>query len=179
MRCLCCNKIISENADADEIRWGWHKKCVRRFFGTAILPHIDLSENALNEIVTRSVSQGLTIPGVQKKMSLHLTQGKDARLTLVNYPTGYILKLQTDEYQYLPEYEHMAMLMAEAVHIRTVPHALRTWPEISYSFQSFTGAMPEGRVPAPLSRKGTTFIGKYLPCGFLQIWMTNHRCLMK
>jgi serine/threonine-protein kinase HipA len=124
MRCLCCNKIISENASVDEIKWGWHKKCVRKFFGTATLPQIDLSETVLNEIVTRSISQGLTIPGVQKKMSLHLTPGKNARLTLVNYPTGYILKPQTDEYPYLPEYEHTAMLMAEAVHIRTVPHAL-------------------------------------------------------
>lgn len=89
-----------------------------------MLPQIDLSETVLNEIVTQSVSKGLTIPGVQKKMSLHLTQGNNARLTLVNYPTGYILKPQTDEYPFLPEYEHMAMLMAEAVHIKTVPHAL-------------------------------------------------------
>ena len=58
------------------------------------------------------------------RQNLHLTAVVNPRLTLVNYPTGFILKPQTAEYEYLPECEYLAMQMAEAVGIKTVPHAL-------------------------------------------------------
>ncbi len=47
-----------------------------------------------------------------------------ARLTLVNYPTGYILKPQVDEFEALPESEQLIMSMADFAGISTVPHAL-------------------------------------------------------
>ncbi len=124
MRCLCCGKEIKENASAAEQQSGWHRRCIRKFFGTEKLPQIELTEEALKALADRAVNKGLTVPGVQKKLSLHLTAGKDSRLTLVNYPTGYILKPQTEEYENLPEYEQMTMLMAEEVGIQVVPHAL-------------------------------------------------------
>lgn len=124
MKCLCCGKELPTTATPQEKEWQWHKKCVHAFFGTTILPEIDLSEDALNKLVNQTINKGLAVPGVQKKMSLHLTTGKDARLTLVNYPTGYILKPQTDEYAFLPEYEHLAMQIASLAGVRTVPHAL-------------------------------------------------------
>ena len=40
---------------------------------------------------------------------MHLSKDDNPRLTLVNYPTGYILKPQTDEYIALPEMEFLAM----------------------------------------------------------------------
>ena len=83
-----------------------------------------MTEKAIQELANQTVNKGLTVPGVQKKMSLHLTSGKYSRLTLVNYPTGFILKPQTEEYSNLPEYEQMTMLMAEAVGIHVVPHGL-------------------------------------------------------
>ena len=65
------------------------------------------------------------MPGVQKKLSLHLfSEGKKPRLTLVNYPTGYILKPQVDEFASLPEAEQLVMQMADVCGIATVPHAL-------------------------------------------------------
>jgi serine/threonine-protein kinase HipA len=57
-------------------------------------------------------------------MSLHLEQKDAPRLTLVNYPTGYILKPQTPEYRNLPEAEDLTMRIAEKAGVRTVPHAL-------------------------------------------------------
>lgn len=124
MKCLCCGKEIPETASLKELKWHWHKRCVRNFFGTDNLPAIDLSENTLNTLVNQTVNKGLAVPGVQKKLSLHLTYVPDERLALVNYPTGYILKPQAEEYADLPEYEQMAMQMAETVGIITVPHAL-------------------------------------------------------
>ena len=124
MNCLCCSKPISDSASEEEIRTGWHRSCVRRFFGTRSFPEIDISEEKLLELAKESVNQGLTVPGVQKKISLHLTAGTNPRLTLVNYPTGYILKPQTSEYENLPESEFLTMQMAEAAGIKTVPYAL-------------------------------------------------------
>ncbi|MEE0856840.1 MAG: HipA domain-containing protein [Ruminococcus sp.] len=89
------------------------------------MPDIEVSEEVLEQLAIESTNKGLTVPGVQKKMSLHLdNSGSTPRLTLVNYPTGYILKPQTKEYPCLPEAEYLVMQMAEKAKIRTVPHAL-------------------------------------------------------
>ena len=72
---------------------GWHKSCIQRFFATAELPEIAIDEAAFEALATESTNKGYTVPGVQRKLSLHLfSEGDTPRLTLVNYPTGYILK---------------------------------------------------------------------------------------
>ena len=125
MNCLCCGKPIIETASEQEKTVQWHNRCIKRFFGTKTLPDIDVSEDVLEQLAVESTNKGLTVPGVQKKMSLHLdNSGAKPRLTLVNYPTGYILKPQTKEYPCLPEAEYLVMQMAEKAKIRTVPHAL-------------------------------------------------------
>lgn len=125
MKCLCCGKEISENAAVRERETRWHVRCVRKFFGTGTLPELDISEETLTRIAAESTNRGFTVPGVQKKMSLHLTSdGGKPRLTLVNYPTGYILKPQTEEYAALPEAEYLVMQMAQETGIEAVPHAL-------------------------------------------------------
>lgn len=88
------------------------------------MPMLDVSEEKLVELANAAVNQGLTVPGVQKKLSLHLSGDEDARFTIVDYPTGYILKPQTKEYVLLPEFEDLAMRLAEMAGIQTVPHAL-------------------------------------------------------
>lgn len=88
------------------------------------MPALDISDMQLMELANTAVNKGLTVPGVQKKLSLHLTGDSDARLTIVDYPTGYILKPQTEEYVMLPEFENLAMRLAQKAGIQTVPHAL-------------------------------------------------------
>ena len=125
MNCLCCGKPIIETALEQEKAAQWHNRCIKRFFGTKTLPDIDVSEEVLEQLAIESTNKGLTVPGVQKKMSLHLDNSEATpRLTLVNYPTGYILKPQTKEYPCLPEAEYLVMQMAEKAKIKTVPHAL-------------------------------------------------------
>ena len=120
MNCLCCGKPLSkENSN------GWHKPCIMRFFGTVDVPKIEIDEETLEALAIEETSKGFTVPGVQKKMSLHLHSDRNgARLTLVNYPTGYILKPQVNEFECLPEAEQLVMTMADATGITTVPHAL-------------------------------------------------------
>ncbi len=118
--CLCCAKPLKNN-DVN----GWHESCIKRFFGVKTMPVINLDKNVLESIAEKNVHQGFTVPGVQKKISLHLSvEGKDNRLTLVDYPTGYILKPQVEEYDSLPELEWVSMRMASAIGISTVPNAL-------------------------------------------------------
>ena len=125
MNCLCCGKPIIASASASEMETQWHRTCVMKFFGTRVLPEMDITEKTLELIAAESTNKGFTVPGVQKKMSLHLTtDGVRPRLTLVNYPMGYILKPQTDQYQALPEAEFLVMQMAGLTGIPTVPYAL-------------------------------------------------------
>ena len=103
MICYCCGKPLTSPNDT-----GWHKACIRRFFNTETLPEIEIDDNTLNRLASESTNRGFTVPGVQKKLSLHLVSNSDKpRLTLVNYPTGYILKPQVAEFESLPESEHL------------------------------------------------------------------------
>ena len=120
MNCLCCGKPLKTENESS-----WHKACIKRFFGTTVIPDIEIDEEALEALATESTNKGLTVPGVQKKLSLHLhSEAGKPRLTLVNYPTGYILKPQVNEFEALPESEQLVMCMADVSGISTVPHAL-------------------------------------------------------
>ena len=120
MNCLCCRKPIKDNNESS----GWHKTCIKKFFTTTVIPEIEITDSVLEELAKESTNKGYTIPGVQKKLSLHLSKEVYPRLTVVNYPTGYILKPQVKEFRALPEAEHIVMSMADKAKIRTVPHAL-------------------------------------------------------
>lgn len=124
MKCLCCGKVITKNASESEKKWQWHKKCIKKFFHTEEMPVLDITKDQLEVLANKTVNEGLTVPGVQKKLSLHLSSDLNARLTIVDYPTGYILKPQTEEFENMPEFEDLAMRLAEIMGIQTVPHAL-------------------------------------------------------
>lgn len=120
--CLCCLKNLND----EEKKIGYHKKCIKKFFGTTQIPQVELSNEVLELLAKESSSQGITVAGVQKKLSLHLLSEKNSspRLTLLGYPQGYILKPQSADYEYLPETEGIVMQMADIAGIETVPHSL-------------------------------------------------------
>ncbi len=130
-RCLYCRKPLSNDENY------WHVSCIRKFFGVSELPTVDIDTIALEEYARTAIGAGLAVPGVQKKLSLHLdrTQGK-GQLTLLGYPQGYIAKLQTEEYDHLPELEDATMHMADVAAIQTVPHALLPLPDGSLAYIS-------------------------------------------
>jgi len=128
MNCLCCGRPLLDSAGKEELASGWHASCVKKFFHTSKLPEIDISEESVLRIAAESTRKGYTVPGVQKKLLLHLEAGKEPRLTIVNYPIGFILKPQTTEFLALPEAEYLVMQMAAATGIKTVPFALLRMP---------------------------------------------------
>ncbi len=99
-------------------------KCDARFFGLNEVPVIDITEETLDELAKKSSNLGLTVPGVQKKLSLHLSDEDSSRLTLIGYPAGFILKPQTEDFEQLPEAEDLVMDIADKMGVRTVPHGL-------------------------------------------------------
>ncbi len=120
MNCLCCGKPLRISDET-----GWHKACIKNFFSTSKLPEIEIDDKTLELLATETTNKGFTVPGVQKKLSLHLvSDSRKPRLTIVNYPTGYILKPQVAEFEVLPESEQLIMTMADVAGISTVPHAL-------------------------------------------------------
>ena len=118
MKCLYCGKEI-KNGETD-----WHERCLKKFFGVKKMPELDISDTQLALLAKNAVDQGFTVTGVQKKLSLHLSNDERARLTIIDYPTGYILKPPTKIYDSLPEFEDLAMRLAEIAGIQTVPHGL-------------------------------------------------------
>jgi len=118
-QCLYCRKPLTQDENH------WHTACIKKFFGISELPVLAIDTSELEQYARTAIDAGLTVPGVQKKLSLHLdrTQGR-GRLTLIGYPPGFIAKLQTEEYAHLPELEDATMHMADTASIQTVPHAL-------------------------------------------------------
>ena len=116
--CLRCGKEIDEGL--------WHKRCIKDFFGNEELPTIKLNIDELEKIAIKQINNQKGIAGVQEKLSLHLdlSNKKRPRLTVVGFPSGYILKPQSGEYKRLPEFEHTAMLLAELCNIPVVKHGL-------------------------------------------------------
>jgi len=124
MICLCCNKPINGTTSEEATKLGWHISCIKKFFKVDKIPLFDISLSRIANMANKNIATGGIVQGVQKKISLGLSMGECKRITVVDYPIGFILKPQVEEYSYLPEYEHLTMQMAEAVGIRTVPHAL-------------------------------------------------------
>ena len=178
MNCLYCGKPFDDTVSNAEKDCGWHNSCVKRFFGTDKMPYIDISKEKLEQLAKESTNQGLTVPGVQKKLSLHLVSDDAPRLTLVNYPTGYILKPQTEQYSHLPEAEHLIMSMAKATGINTVPFAMvKMGNEFAYITRRIDRVRTKGSKPkvkklamedfCQLDGKLTEnkYIGSYERCG--------------
>ncbi len=116
--CQCCGKEIKEGL--------WHKSCIKHFFGTSSLPEISINDKDIKKLAIAQLEKSSAIAGVQEKLSLHLDLEKTRRprLTIIGFPSGYILKPQTSKYKQLPEFEHTAMLIAEECGLSVVPHAL-------------------------------------------------------
>ena len=118
-QCLYCRKPLTQDEDH------WHSFCIKKFFGISELPVLAIDTSELERYARTAIDAGFTVPGVQKKLSLHLDRTQErGRLTLIGYPSGFIAKMQTEEYAHLPELEDATMHMADAASIQTVPHAL-------------------------------------------------------
>lgn len=113
MRCLCCYKEMNEQGS-------WHKACLRRFFGMASMPAIDLSEAGINELVSGQLGLRRSVTGVQKKISpVFKYEDGVSRLTITGRSNQHIVKPDTDQYPNIAECEFTVMHMANIAGIKT------------------------------------------------------------
>ena len=61
MKCLCCGKDIDKNGEN-----GWHKSCIKRFFGASKLPEIEIDDETLKKLADETVNNGLTVRACRK-----------------------------------------------------------------------------------------------------------------
>lgn len=123
MRCLCCYEEI---IDEDGV---WHKACVRRFFGVAAMPSIDLSESGISDLVSKQLGFKRSVTGVQKKISPVFKYEKGvSRLTVTGRSNQHIVKPDTDKYPNIAECEFTVMHLANAAGIRTPLFGLINMP---------------------------------------------------
>lgn len=91
--------ILAIEDDADRI----FKACIKRFFGTANLPEIEIDDNTLNLLATETTNRGFTVPGVQKKLSLHLVSDSNKpRLTFVTIRQATFLNRRLPNLRHCP-----------------------------------------------------------------------------
>jgi serine/threonine-protein kinase HipA len=117
--CLICGRKAGSDMK------NYHKSCSRKMFGYDDPPQIPFKLKDLKELAAQIISERTAMTGVQKKLSLAISnESKESKLTIVGLWGNYILKPQVEQYSQLPENEFLTMCLAESFDIQTVPHAL-------------------------------------------------------
>jgi serine/threonine-protein kinase HipA len=119
-RCLRCYGELKKG----EI--DYHLGCCRKIFGTSKNPFLNLDFKQIKKLASEEISNRVSVPGVQPKLSLGLSPSntKRSRLTFVSVGGQYVLKPPFDEYPEMPEIEHLTMQLAVAAKIRVAENAL-------------------------------------------------------
>lgn len=122
MRCLYCYQPLNE------LEIDFHASCSRKLFGTIMPPELPYDENQITNLALEIIQSKTVVTGVQPKLSLNLTNGKNKkepkRFTIVGLWGNFILKPQTDNYPQMPEVEDLTMHLASIAKINVVPHSL-------------------------------------------------------
>jgi len=120
-RCLCCGEPLKEEEEF------YHAKCMKKLFHSKHVPVLNYTQDELNTLAKHTILNRISVPGVQPKLSLHLEKQQAdsrSRLTLVGLEGDYILKPQSPQWQFLPEAEHVCMLLARKCKITTADFGL-------------------------------------------------------
>ncbi len=104
----------------------FHPSCSKKIFGTEEPPVLDYTFSEMSKLAETVISNSVTVPGINAKLSLHLNNngGRPLKFTLVGLWGAYILKPPTPYYPQLPENEDLIMHLAELFKIQVVPHSL-------------------------------------------------------
>jgi serine/threonine-protein kinase HipA len=104
-RCLVCLAGLPSPGH----NLNYHAACSEELFGSARPPRFDLDPDAFERVAVASLTSGIALPGMQKKIPVHYRDG-DAH---------YILKPQVEKVRAVPETEHLWMRLARELGIVT------------------------------------------------------------
>lgn len=128
-KCLYCGLELTNKEKH------YHEHCLRDFFGTSKIESFDFEhfEKSFNEQVNSLIEKKAAITGVQKKLSIGLSNDKK-KLTVFGYPLGYIIKPENDEFKEIARAEELVMNMANYVGIKTPKHMLLPFGKDRYAY---------------------------------------------
>lgn len=130
-RCYICYEPVTDKSH-------YHSACLKKLFDSTQLPQLDFSHRDIEAIAFELIKQKKGIPGVQKKLSLSLSETenqKGKRLTVIGYMGGeYILKPPTHEYPFMPEIEDLTMHLASMAKLNVALHGLLPMPNGSLAY---------------------------------------------
>ncbi len=105
-----------------------HPSCAAKMFGIDKAVELPFTERDIAQLATSVIQHHSVVPGVQPKLSLHVSRRRGVslqdRFTIVGVWGGYILKPPTERYPELPQIEDVTMHLARLSSITTVPHCL-------------------------------------------------------
>lgn len=105
-----------------------HPSCAAKMFGIDQAVELPFTERDIAQLATSVIQHHSVVPGVQPKLSLHVSRRRGVslqdRFTIVGVWGGYILKPPTERYPELPQIEDVTMHLARLSSIATVPHCL-------------------------------------------------------
>lgn len=122
-RCMGCYQPL-EDALRDA---RYHRACSKKLFGTEIPPAVDFGLQDLEELAKKSISQQLSVTGVQPKLSVRIAKRENDpnhRLMIVDLWGNFILKPSTQKFPDMSVVEDVTMHMAERVGLETAKHGL-------------------------------------------------------
>lgn len=114
-RCLYCYERV-ENVKEGE----YHQKCSKKFWKNERPPELTLDAAALKNWMQETVRRGISLTGVQPKLSAGL---EERRLTYTGLP-GFIVKLPHSDYIEMVENEDVTLKIAAALGIKVCEHSL-------------------------------------------------------
>lgn len=124
-KCLYCYKSLKGIHDQE-----YHAACIESFFGAKVAPILPYKMDDMAILAKQVVERSVTIPGVQPKLSMGIIKDvlddtAKGRMTILDALDGlFILKPQNENYPFMPENEHLSMLLAGLFGINVVPSTL-------------------------------------------------------
>lgn len=113
---ICLSKVSKKQRYSD-----YHNSCLLKLFNTSIIgPSLEFDKKIFNEEAKKH-SKGMSISGVQKKLSLKIENHK---LSLANIGGTYILKPTVEDFPELAPNEHLSMVIGNQLDIETPPLGL-------------------------------------------------------
>jgi serine/threonine-protein kinase HipA len=107
--CFVCLQNVTDPS-------GYHPKCAKSLFGSKTVPTLDIELAKLHTAALAMVGK-ISISGIQKKISLNISVDRKT-LYVAAGKSYYILKPPTETYPFLPENEHVTMLLAKLSGLR-------------------------------------------------------------
>jgi serine/threonine-protein kinase HipA len=125
-KCLKCYLEIENENENEKIDFLYHRKCSNILFSTPTPPELEINLSEFREKAKLMLKNKMTLTGVQEKISASIKKSHPHghKITLVSTLPNFILKLPSQRFNHLPEFEDLTMKLARNCGLKIVEHGL-------------------------------------------------------